>query len=239
MYFSLTRQNKITFLVLKDKNSLNNICYYHNQHKIESRIKYHPPQRVKRLGKVSKSNQEVSRIRISRSGDVETNPGPELKVITFNCRGLSDRDKMRMIILGITKLTNSYEQYVICLQETYIVNDSYLRYIRKGTYVLTPGTSHSKGCITLLPKCEYNLVTELDSNRGHILRCNFDSGEIINVANIYAPNGFNESKFRFFENLLHVVTDLNRHTIVAGDLNITLRENERNGTIRCNAEKRW
>ncbi len=90
-------------------------------------------------------------------GDVESNPGPNelrelsdrkviLKLMTQNCRGLLDRDKLRQILKNKNSELRGGKM-VLALQETHLMNDTNI--IWSGNYVITNSTSpHSAGCVT-------------------------------------------------------------------------------------------
>jgi len=90
----------------------------------------------------------VSQIKMKLQNDVETNPGPEnkikLNVITQNCNGLGNIDKMRLLLNKIKALSVAGDQ-IVMLQETMIATDNYIKLAWRGKYILTPGTGNSKG----------------------------------------------------------------------------------------------
>jgi hypothetical protein len=67
--------------------------------------------------------------------NVEPNPGPmnqntkAFKVITYNCNGLGNKDKLKRILHKSAEIVN--KNGIVCLQETHITNTDYLKLIWK------------------------------------------------------------------------------------------------------------
>jgi exonuclease III len=164
-------------------------------------------------------------------GDVETNPGPnELTLMTQNCRGLSDYNKLRAILRNKSKMFTK-SKAVLALQETYLMNDDMIKW--SGNYVMSASASpHSAGCITYLN--DYVRVIEVRQidNFGHghvIVMDNFLLHPTI-LANVYSPvrsNGREQESF--YNDLFNIIEELERkylfnkpNLIILGDFNIPL-----------------
>jgi hypothetical protein len=168
--------------------------------------------------------------RIKLMNDIEVNPGPntmtKLKVITANCRGLGNIEKFRLLLNKVAKCS-SKQNTVALLQETMVIDDSYVKMAWRGHSVVTPGTGNSKGCITLLNSDTIiENVTHL-GDRGHYFTYKHNMEEPIVIFNIYAPNGFNAEKTDFFANIFDIVSNLDCDVIMGGDFNVTLDESDR------------
>ena len=170
-----------------------------------------------------------------RSGDIEKNPGPELRgddqdavdatqnrpgkhwsldaevmVTTYNVRGLNDSKKLRHLINHCYQVIGSKNvDRILCFQETYIDKEGMIPLLWRGNFHLTKGLGNSLGCLTLLSS-HLNVVAHRDiGDRAHILACQKVGAQGISyiVANIYAPNANNAEKINFFEEVFDAVTD--------------------------------
>ena len=173
--------------------------------------------------------------------DIETNPGPakriSLKIITFNCRGLNNIDKCRLLLNKISKIIDN-GQAVVMLQEMMIVTDNYLKLAWRGKYIHTPGTGNSQGCVTLLPSTVEIISTEHFGTRGHYAQVTrlTATDETVAIYNIYAPNGFGQEKLEFMNSLFEKISTHAGNTILGGDINTTLSNNDRHNRGVTTAE---
>ena len=204
------------------------------------------------LYKDSRQRERVLKLDIATSGDVESNPGPhpnnksELTVATYNVRGLGDEKKLRHLVNYIYKMDRGKNSDLIfCMQETYIESPGIIPYLWRGNYVLTPGSGHSCGCITLL-SAHLNVIrsTNLD-DRAHVFAIQRagDTNCSYIIANVYAPNPNNDTKLDFFERLFETITEyeelLNCSTvIVLGDFNLNFQDKEVKNRFYSMQEKR-
>ena len=202
-------------------------------------------------------------ILLQLSADVEKNPGPQdhedeqhhrttsrrraqLKVMSYNVRGLNDEKKLRHLINHLYKEDPGKNgDFIVCLQETYLERESKVPYLWRGNFHLTPGLGNSQGCITLLSPHISVVESRNIGNRAHVLACQ-KSGETqigLLVVNIYAPNPNNLEKFEFFEAIFDVLDEFEtRHnctnSIVVGDFNVVFNENEAKNRLYSAQEKR-
>ena len=169
----------------------------------------------------------------------------DLQVLTQNIRGLSDSKKTRHIVNVCYKLSKNAKDSIFMLQETFVLRLDVLKYLWRGEYHLTPGTGNSKGCVTLVT-APYKIIHSVDlANRAHVIvltKNSLDKAELI-LVNVYAPNGYDDEKIRFFEELLdkvseNVTTYNCNNVILAGDLNLVFAEHEVKNRQYTSAEKR-
>ena len=156
-----------------------------------------------------------------------------LQVTSMNVRGLGDTKKVRHLVNNCYKLCSKAKDNVFMFQETYVTSLSLLNYIWRGEFHLTPGLGNSVGCITLL-SAPFKVIYKVDiANRGHILavtRNNINKADFI-LVNIYAPNGLDNQKTDFFEEVVNKTGEARTlydcsTVILAGDLNIVFKSDE-------------
>ena len=194
--------------------------------------------------------QAIVRMKLKRSQDVESNPGPpsrenpgtaELQVISYNVRGLNDELKLRHLInfcYGLNK--NGAMDTVICLQETYIEKPGKIPYLWRGNFHLTAGRGNRLGCITLLNHQLSILHATNLGDRGHLLVCQKTGQQQASfiICNLYAPNINNQEKISFFDDIINELMELETRfncnkVIMAGDYNLIFKPNE--GKNRANS----
>jgi len=167
--------------------------------------------------------------------DIELNPGPEPNVncqnetiiaLTQQCRGLGSMDKTRLLLNKMYNLARK-TTVIAMLQETMITTDKYLELAWRGGFVHTPGTGNSQGCVTLISTNDEISEVKHYGNRGHVFTLSQATGENIKICNVYAPNGFDETKANFFNEVLNDLEMWEGNIILAGDFNITLSPSER------------
>ena len=182
-------------------------------------------------------HDQYFRFLILLSGDVELNPGP-IRIITYNCRSLKESNKnirkKQQLIEYMRKLVSQTDKYIIMIQEIWINDDTYFKNYWKGQNIFSPGTGKSRGCLTLLSNSTVVNIEQLVDGRGHIAKILIDREEF-NIANIYAPVGFSDYKGDFISTIFDKLYD-KTNAIIAGDFNITLRDNERISMVRSKLE---
>ena len=178
---------------------------------------------------------------LQESGNIEPNPGPrpqpkqdtDLKVITYNVRGLNDEFKLRHLVNNFYQSTSKNVDFIACLQETYIENPGKLPYLWRGNFHLTEGLGNRLGCITLLSSHLNIIHTKNFQKRAHLLVCQ-KSNELqpsYIVVNLYAPNPNNAEKIAFYEDILNEVLEAQVRfdcykLIIVGDFNLTFHQHE-------------
>ena len=178
-----------------------------------------------------------------RSGDVERTPGPkELLLVSQNCRGLKNDEKLKQLLNSCHKLQSNGSK-IIALQESHLEN-SMIKYMWLGNFALTPSQGSKGGVITLLsPNIVIHEQRDL-SCEGHILLAEAiadgDSKMMI-IVNLHAPCPHNNVKIKFFESIRDHITDLSQNhddcnVIILGDYNTTFWQSERINTSRSKRE---
>jgi exonuclease III len=170
------------------------------------------------------------------SGDIESNPGPnkcngllsktELQITTQNCRGLNNRDKLRVVLNKCYSILRQTPSAIIMLQETMIDKDDALKYMWRGQYVFTPGAGNARGCLTLLSHDAIIENIQHVEDRAHIFRLKLPNiKNHITIANIYAPTTRSVAKLEFFSNIERTIIDtkeMSDDLIIGGDFNTPL-----------------
>jgi len=170
---------------------------------------------------------------ISLSGDVEVNPGPvkarapTLEVITYNIRGLKEYNKLKRVLNKCAQIIGKNRNTIINLQETHLEksDEQKIRVMWRGSFVMSPGSQKSRGCLTLLdPSWEELERWEDPGGRVCLLTIKKSFG-IYTLSNIYAPN---QHEIQFFEDvILKQVEQRDKHNsinIIVGDHNLCLDE---------------
>ena len=202
------------------------------------------------------SNSSIERLlaahivsRLTRSNDVERNPGPmdeTLMVTSYNVRGLNDERKLRHLVNSMYKEDRGKNvDFIACLQETYIDNPGKLPYLWRGNLHLTPGTGSSCGCITLTSS-HLDIVRAVNvENRAHVLALQKQGERSMSyiIANIYAPNPNNSAKIDFFSSIFDAVIELSENydcsnILIAGDFNLIFEGSEAKNRTYTAQERR-
>jgi len=165
-----------------------------------------------------------------RSGDVETNPGPEmvsvqLSIITYNIRGLKEYSKLKRVLNSCADLIKKNRNTIICLQETHLErsDENKIRVMWRENYVISPGGNKSRGCIILYDNSWDKVDAQCDpGGRFAILTVKKPFG-VFTIANIYAPN---EQNISFFENVILLwikkKDEYDSRPILVGDFNLVI-----------------
>ena len=177
-----------------------------------------------------------------RAGDVEKNPGPvEMTLMTQNCRGLKNRDKIKQLVNRLQKFSSSVK--IFALQETHL-EESTLKYSWSGNLAITPSVGSKGGVITLLSS-NVNILDQIDiENEAHVLNVEILNNKETNayiVVNLHSPCAHDHIKISFFEKITSVIQNLiqsndESEIILLGDFNTTFDASERNNTTRSRKE---
>ena len=187
--------------------------------------------------------------KLTRSGDVESNPGPAyngatsgcgkmsnpdkdrkkkhpVEIITYNCRGLKDYKKLKRILNTCANVIGKNKLSLLMLQETHLEAESVrkLTLMWRGNFSLSPGLGGSRGCLTLFDKC-WEIEDKYESQDGRLVCLALKSEQLsVIVINAYAPNDHSLEFFEnMFEKLIHFKDRFPLHeVVVAGDLNLVI-----------------
>ena len=180
------------------------------------------------------------------SGDVESNPGPGITLISQNTRGLKRDSKLRQLINKIYKSHNITNNLIVALQETHLETAN-LKYLWRGNNIFTPGNGHQGGCITLLSE-NIEIIDQVNiGNEAHIAKVNIvDStkSDLAIIINLHAPCAHNQHKIDFFRQIREKIDFFQENEvddlkiIMLGDFNCVNRKNERINTAFSKAEQR-
>ena len=186
----------------------------------------------------------LCRILLSRAGDVEMNPGPDILLATQNCRGLKKGSKLKQLLNKIQNSHSSNTSLIFALQETHI-DKSYISYQWAGNHVFTPGNGHQGGVITLLSE-NIEVVAQLDiGTEAHLAKIKVLENakvETMIIVNIHAPCAHNQQKINFFKDINEKIGILMQNEnsrckiILLGDFNTAFSSNERINTIFSDKE---
>ena len=189
-------------------------------------------------------SKQFSFSKLLTSGDVEQNPGPQkpplLTIKTYNARGLKSRSKLKRVLNSCYKIISENRNSVIFLQETHLedCDKTTIDMMWRHKYVMSPGTNRQCGCLILFDP-SWEVVDHETDNEGRfclVILNNFDSNFIF--SNIYAPNDHNLNFFsNVFNSLINAQTAYpNSNTILAGDFNFVLSNNDAANRVDTNAE---
>jgi exonuclease III len=173
--------------------------------------------------------------RLTRQG-VHPNPGPTgntvecqpLKIITYNCRGLRNINKLKRLLLKLDKLIT--KGAVVALQETHLIDEKILNTLWRHKYILNCKSTDQKG-VALLFSEKYEISKQYIDEEERLIVVNLknDLFQMI-VANVYCPNDTREN-ITFLENLFSKLLEFkfeypDSYIITMGDMNICVGEED-------------
>ena len=133
-----------------------------------------------------------------------------LKIATFNVRGMKTSNKQDAILKSLSDLKLN----IIALQETHLLQADIkiLKSKWHGPIIYSEGTNHSKGLCFLFDDYFKNITIEVLANKDRFLLCSCElGGRKLYLCNVYAPNVINQ-KLQFFNELKNIlntnITDL-------------------------------
>ena len=150
-----------------------------------------------------------------------------LKISTFNCRGLGERNKRNTIL---SWLKRSYSG-IIFLQETHSTkaNEKYWNTIWKGNIEYCHGNSTARGVAILIsPSVDITINEIIRDNTGRfiLLDTNYNDQNLI-LINIYAPTKDKTNLQKDFFQFVHKTVSeyADKNIILGGDFNVCLNPN--------------
>ena len=175
-------------------------------------------------------------------GGVELNPGPRqgvsgslFSILSQNCRGLTDRNKLINLLRKIFPRSKPQGSYPIaCLQEVHKIDKFVVENCLDGGIVLDNGERNQRGVCILVPRT-FEIIHSVVSGVGRWAiatirpKSQMSLHQVV-VATVYAPNCHREAAnfFQDFYNSLDEVTSdllLSNETfdvVVCGDFNVVL-----------------
>jgi exonuclease III len=164
-----------------------------------------------------------------------------MKIISWNCRGMGSKVKEE----ATRSLIRREAPDILLIQETKMEDNEFLQISKKfwkgssGQAVSARGASGGLG--SLWNPLKYRLVTELHNTHWLFLKLQpLDSREALSLFNVYVPSSIGEKR-ECWDSIRHLSESENlENIIVAGDLNLTLRmEEKRGGTIIRDPAREW
>ena len=147
-----------------------------------------------------------------------------LKFSTFNCRGLAQCSKRRVVFNWLKK----YHNGIILLQETHSTeaSEKFWRSDWKGQVEFCHGTSSSRGVAILISKeLNININEIIRDNTGRFLLIDAEfEGQNLIIANIYAPTkDHSDLQAEFLDFLYNRLLEYaDKSLFIGGDFNICI-----------------
>lgn len=141
-----------------------------------------------------------------------------LSILSLNCNGLRDQSKRLGLLQWLRSMPVSPD--IVCLQETHCLSvaECSLWFRSSGCLsALSPGSSHSCGCIILFRRT-LSLLNSWSDSAGRFVQCEFSfMAKTFRVCSIYCPNR-NPDRDLFLDDLIPRV-DPSVSTVLTGDFN--------------------
>ena len=174
-------------------------------------------------------------------GGIEINPGPSnagstCRIVSQNCRGLTDRKKLVRILRSLYPSVNKKvsDITVACLQETHLIDQFTAGLWFKGSIVVDNGERNQRGVCILVPD-SMEVCSKATSGIGRwIISVVRSKNDILArkkvIATVYAPNCHRESLI-FFQDFFHQLDEATDQlladgelfdTVITGDFNLVL-----------------
>ena len=189
----------------------------------------------------------VRRFTISMSlirGNVEINPGPPtknryLEIVTFNCNGLGNRQKLKRILTKSNNITD--KGGIVMLQETHITDQNQIAFLTKSEYQLNSFSTNSAGVLTLYGKNFKTIYTDKDNTGRQLYTVIQENDQKILLVNVYCPNDHRQS-IKFAEQVYCKILEIRNeipdcYVVLAGDFNSCMNDNDYLNRNRLAAEK--
>jgi exonuclease III len=184
---------------------------------------------------------------------VEPNPGPTpttnnnnrsmnnqtVSLVSYNCNGLGNPNKLKRLLNKVDPLVK--KGGIILLQETHIVDTSYLKMTWKNNFISNCVKSNSAGVIILFNN-QLKVTESFIDDEGRIIVAVLQSDEMkLIVSNAYYPNdhkaGLDFSEKLYLKILEMQVKFPDHMTICAGDYNVCMTNNDQLNRNRSKAEQ--
>jgi exonuclease III len=181
-----------------------------------------------------------------RSGDIESNPGPDtgsknnIQIRTYNARGLRCNLKLKRILNSCHKIIQSNPFAVLGFQETHLTKDDIesLKFKWRHGFVLSPGTNKQCGVLLLYGDSWTQLASETDAEgrRASVVLAKGTCTFIFNC--LYAPNDHNVEFFAdIYDKMAEQITNFPDAVLnVFGDFNVVLEDIDGVNRQKTNSE---
>ena len=156
-----------------------------------------------------------------------------LKIISFNVRGLNSSIKRRKIFKWLHKQT----AHCFFLQESFSTKQTIDIWESEwgGKIFYSHGSNHSKGVMILVnPRYKLEVIKSCKDKNGRfiILETKLDNQHLV-LVNIYAPNDTSQ-QIKFFQELNKTLTNYaDNNLIIGGDFNCALTPKDRKSVKRA------
>jgi exonuclease III len=166
--------------------------------------------------------------------NVESNPGmgrsnkANFSLVTYNCNGLGDPKKLKRVLTKLSKIVENGG--IVLLQETHIVDTTYLQQIWKNKFESNCKKTNSAGVIILYKNNVEILHTEKDDEGRYLSVVIKQNGRTLIISNVYFPNDHRKG-LKFAEQVyLNILEIQNRYpdnlTFIAGDFNMCMTDKD-------------
>jgi exonuclease III len=184
----------------------------------------------------NKNLHNFIQIKILRSNDIETNPGPynniglettnpsNLIILSYNLQGCKDHKKLKRVINFFLRQPFK-NNCIINLQETHLSNNNTLKYHwRQGVFQST--TQNNSGGVAILYNNGFfdEILDNTNDNEGRMCSFTAIKNDVITTfINVYAPNDHIKSK-TFFNSLEQLILNTKEKfpstgIVISGDFN--------------------
>ena len=154
----------------------------------------------------------------------------DLRIITFNVRGLRNAAKRRTVF---RYFHHHYTDHVAVLQETHSVtrDETYWRAEWGGPIIFSHGLIHERGVAVLFPRSFQKMCianTVFSDNDGRIVAVDLKFEKVLlRMIAIYAPTqGQTRQQLEFFRSLRRKIDEMTQmeqnHMIICGDMNVQM-----------------
>ena len=178
--------------------------------------------------------------------NIESNPGMKLSkedsfaALTYNCNGLGDRKKLKRLVLKLSPIVD--KGGIVFLQETHLLDTSYLNFIWKNKFESNCRKTNSAGVIILFRNdLEVVEISKDDEGRQLAIVVKNQETNLI-LFNSYFPND-HKVGITFAEKVYLKILEMqhkypNFYTIAAGDYNVCMKTKDSMNRLRSNSEVR-
>ena len=177
--------------------------------------------------------------------NVESNPGMKLDkeetfaALTYNCNGLGDKKKLKRLTNKLSPMVD--KGAIIFLQETHLIDTSYLKLIWKNKLESNCIRTNSAGVIILYNNNLDLIICNKDNEGRHLSIVVQNQDKKLILANSYFPND-HKAGIVFAEKIYLTILELQHKypdhlTIAAGDYNVCMKINDSINRLRSTSEK--